>query len=713
MWFLRTDRAELVYHSSSEGIVYAILSHVWGPSEQSFQDIQELHRRCSRFSHPTPNSASAAGENPRSHADAKIRNFCIYAEAAGYEWVWVDTCCIDKSSSAELSEAINSMFTYYANADVCYAFLEDVPDDDDPERIGSAFRQSRWFTRGWTLQELIAPIDVVFLSQNWMPLCSKCAAPGLVREVTGIDIDVLLSSVPLSSISAAKRLSWASQRETRRIEDEAYSLMGIFGVNIPIMYGEGRRAFRRLQEEIMKQSPDHTLFVWRLGQSVSIADLHAHAPWTNYPRKAVHAETDPATQVLFAPAPQAFHGSREVQSMSVRQLGVAAQISLAALNMTQPTASALEAVLSPPHEVPEFAVTSYGVRARLPVIRISDDDTSIAVAVLACQGSEGCVIGLLLHEQENVGGMPLYRVGVHTVYNDIGRPYPLYGSARYVRIHLSAHYEQPVQKRDRHFVLSWQVIYIVYHTHSFGFGDLRGMSTPVASRSLLAPCRLFFPPYMLARLGRLGFTPDRPLSESQQGGLSVLPHEALEVMFTHERTKAAFSLRVACCLRPAVSLPNAGRDETSPRQPLRHIWATVDASWNKRGSSGEAVTSGRQCYWCREVHLEQWTALDPQLGRTGRQMVFPFAGRTLTLTFSQWDVRSRTTGAEAGGGGGGLFAVDIEVEEQPATEHAPENPERASRADRFLKGDANPTSRRSSLVRSMLAAVHQQVRGKR
>ncbi|RPD68371.1 hypothetical protein L226DRAFT_540722 [Lentinus tigrinus ALCF2SS1-7] len=606
------------------------------------------------------------------------------------------------------------MYAYYANADACYAYLEDVPDDDDPEHPGSAFRQSRWFTRGWTLQELIAPLDVVFLSQNWMPLCSKCAAPGLVREVTGVDIDVLLSAVPLSSISAAKRLSWASQRETRRIEDEAYSLMGIFGVNIPVMYGEGRRAFRRLQEEIMKQSPDHTLFVWRLGHSVSVVDLRAHAPWTNYPRKAIHAETDPTSQVLFADSPQAFHGSGEVQSMSIRQLGVAAEVSLAALNLTQPKPSALESVLSPPHEVPEFTVTSYGVRARLPIIRIADDDTSIAVAVLACQGPEASVIGLLLHEQENMGGIPLYRVGVHTVHHDIGRPYPLYRSARYVRIHLVAHDEQPtLEEQARHFVLNWEVVYIVYHAQSFGFGlgDFHGMATSVTARPLLAPCRLFFPPYMLARLARLGFTPDQLLSESQKSGLPVLPHEALEVMFTHGRTKEAFSLRVACCLRPAMSLPSASGDLSSPGLPFRHIWATVDASWEKRGPLNPVDLRGH-CYWCREVHLDQWAALDPQRGRTGRQMMFSFVGKTITLTFSQWDVRSRATSSEAPGGG--LCAVDIEVdsEERSMAHGVPDNAEHASAS---LKGDVPQTSapQRSSLVRSMLAAVHQQVRGKR
>ena len=602
------------------------------------------------------------------------------------------------------------MYAYYANADVCYALLEDVPDDDDPEHAGSAFRQSRWFTRGWTLQELIAPLNVIFLSQDWMPLCSKCAAPGLVHQVTGVDIDVLLSTVPLSSKSVAKRLSWASQRETRRVEDEAYSLMGIFGVNIPVMYGEGRRAFRRLQEEIMKQSPDHTLFVWSLGHSVSVVDLWAHAPWTNYPRKAIHAETDPACQVLFAPSLQVFRGSEEAQSMPIRQLGVAAEIGLAALNMTQPKAAALESVLSPPHEVPEFAVTSYGIRARLPIIRIDDEDSSIAVAVLACQGPEASVIGILLHEQENVGGIPLYRVGVHTIHHDIGRPYPLYSAARYVRIHLAAHYEQPAHEQPRHFTLSWQVVYIVYHAQSFGFrAELRGLSSPLSARPLLAPCRLFFPPYVLARLARLGYTPDQCLSDSQKGGLAVLPDAALEVVFTHERTNATFSLRIARCRHEVMLLPNAGEPARIPVQPFWPITATVEASREQESGAGvdyDSIGLGQRCYWCRATHIDQWTALDPQLGRTGRQRAFVCAGKTVTLTFSQWDVRSRETAAEPAGGG--LFAVDIEVEERVFAE-GPEHVSREGLTTAYASGPSPP--HRSSLVRSMLAAVHQQVRG--
>ncbi|EIW64802.1 HET-domain-containing protein, partial [Trametes versicolor FP-101664 SS1] len=251
MWLLSTDRAELTYFNEPPA-KYAILSHVWGQHEQSFQDIQALRDLCSLDD----------GKTPRSCASAKIRACCMYAEADGYEWLWIDTCCIDKTSSAELSEAINSMYDWYSRASACYAYLADVPTDEDPAAPDSAFRQSIWFRRSWTLQELIAPQEVVFLSKDWETLGNKYLWPGLLQEITGIEAEVLTFLKPLSSIPIALRMRWAAGRQTTRIEDEAYALMGIFGVNMPTIYGEGRRAFRRLQEEIMRQTPDQTLFLW-------------------------------------------------------------------------------------------------------------------------------------------------------------------------------------------------------------------------------------------------------------------------------------------------------------------------------------------------------------------------------------------------------------------------------------------------------------------
>ncbi|KAI0702352.1 heterokaryon incompatibility protein-domain-containing protein [Cerioporus squamosus] len=257
MWLLSTGRAELRFFVSPEDVPepgYAALSHVWDAEEQSFQDLQALRAEC-----------DVSGHNPRDLVSEKIRRCCELAQRQGYAWLWADTCCIDKSSSADLSEAINSMFRYYSLADVCYVYLRDVPTEDAfvGDFTGSSpFRDSRWHRRGWTLQELLAPSVVFFLSASWECLGSKADLAEQLEEATGIPQSVLRLQTKLGDISVAQRMSWAAFRQTTRPEDEAYCLLGIFDVNMPTLYGEGRRAFQRLQEEIMKRSTDTTLFAW-------------------------------------------------------------------------------------------------------------------------------------------------------------------------------------------------------------------------------------------------------------------------------------------------------------------------------------------------------------------------------------------------------------------------------------------------------------------
>ncbi|EPE26469.1 HET-containing protein [Glarea lozoyensis ATCC 20868] len=196
---------------------------------------------------------------------AKIDSACIQTAKDGLEWLWVDTCCIDKSNSAELSEAINSMYKWYENSVVCYALLE----DDASIRSTAAnvwynFHHDRWFSRGWTLQELIAPTTVRFFDKNWSYLTSKANATSSSRleELTGIPADVIVDPSLIQFYGVAAKMSWASGRKTTRIEDTAYSLMGLFKVNMPLLYGEGKSAFIRLQEEILKDSDDHSIFAW-------------------------------------------------------------------------------------------------------------------------------------------------------------------------------------------------------------------------------------------------------------------------------------------------------------------------------------------------------------------------------------------------------------------------------------------------------------------
>jgi hypothetical protein len=171
----------------------------------------------------------------------KVEHFCDIAAADGFEYLWLDTCCIDKTSSSELSEAINSMYKWYQNAEVCYVYLSDVASYEDPRELESNFVRSRWFTRGWTLQDLIAPSTVIFFADDWQEIGTKPSLQEVISAITGINANILLGD-DLESASVTQRMSWASKRKTARSEDLAYCLLGIFGVNMPMLYGEGERA---------------------------------------------------------------------------------------------------------------------------------------------------------------------------------------------------------------------------------------------------------------------------------------------------------------------------------------------------------------------------------------------------------------------------------------------------------------------------------------
>ena len=256
---------------------YAILSHRWGKGEISYKDMRKKR-------------------NPKAPGYAKILGFCDFArrqpatifERKLLEWGWVDTCCIDKSSSAELSEAINSMYQWYEAACLCCVYLADIESLCDADGgVDDSFVRSEWFKRGWTLQELLAPGDIVFCSATWDILGHICPPwqrqfqcnthDGIgsycycikergrciyhqIAEATGIAPNYFGGQALEASVGC--RMSWAADRKTSRVEDEAYCLLGLLGVNIPIIYGEGRRAFQRLQEELIRRSPDLSVLAW-------------------------------------------------------------------------------------------------------------------------------------------------------------------------------------------------------------------------------------------------------------------------------------------------------------------------------------------------------------------------------------------------------------------------------------------------------------------
>lgn len=174
-----------------------------------------------------------------------------------------------------LTRVTFKMWSYYLNAVWCYAYIEDVDYERSPSGVfQDQFQRSRWFTRVWTIQELIAPPMVVFYNSSWQFLGSRHDEQllSLIQKVTHIPENILRSGGTglrsrLKEYSIAQRFSWAASRSATRVEDLAYCLLGLFDINMPLIYGEGRKAFQRLQEEIIKTSTDHSIFAFDRSRS--------------------------------------------------------------------------------------------------------------------------------------------------------------------------------------------------------------------------------------------------------------------------------------------------------------------------------------------------------------------------------------------------------------------------------------------------------------
>ncbi len=290
-------------------------------------------------------------------------------------FIWIDSCCIDKTNHVELSEAINSMYTWYGQSAICYAFLHDVDGNENPYLPDSSFRKTRWYTRGWTLQELIAPVHVTFVSSRWSSLGTKSSLSYLIQEITGVDEDILAHVRPLGSVSVARRMSWAACRSTTKEEDVAYCLMGIFGLHIPIIYGEGKGAFIRLQEEILKHIPDQSIFVWKRFASY-------HCDWDSRP------------DTLLAQSPAYFGSSGEIVSIPP---------------------SELERQIGVPVRPSPYIIMSSGLRATFPLISFGP---LVLLAVLACKDPDGYLVCLVLKRTFN---RRVYAIGL-TVFHESMSP---------------------------------------------------------------------------------------------------------------------------------------------------------------------------------------------------------------------------------------------------------------------------------------------------
>lgn len=381
-------RADLPGQSSSAGSFSFLMDASRRTVEQHIQTIHKSAR--SSFPHTCEDTDPRLLSVIRSQLSTKIRSCCDYARAQGYPNLWIDACCIDKTSSAELSEAINSMFTWYSQADVCYVFLPDVPANENPAEKLSSFRRSIWFKRGWTLQELIVPSRTVFLSKDWRMIGTMAGLANVIEDVTGIDADILLHRRQLHTVSVAQRMSWAAGRETTRIEDEAYCLMGIFGVRLAVIYGEGAQAFVRLQEEIMKRIPDQSLFLWGIQPGVRCFPPPPATLWPLLHSVSMNNLRASKSAYLFASCPMDFFHSKGFTPIP---LGTFSSM------LGLPDAS------RPPLHTP----SGYGVYTTLPVITLSvpteegKGDTKFQAAILACQDLHGRLPALLLSAEFSSG----------------------------------------------------------------------------------------------------------------------------------------------------------------------------------------------------------------------------------------------------------------------------------------------------------------------
>ncbi|KAF4774182.1 HET domain-containing protein [Colletotrichum scovillei] len=317
---------------------YAILSHRWESDEDevTFEDM-----------------ASADIRSKKLLGWSKIEKTCAKALEIGIGYAWIDTCCIDKRNLTELTEAINSMFRWYAEAEICFAYLSDVG-------RGGDLAKSMWFTRGWTLQELIAPGKMEFYDKNWNAIGSRFNLSRQIQMRTSINAEILRHDSSthesiqdlLAGIPVGRRMSWAAGRQAKKEEDRAYSLLGIFGVSMPLLYGEGNRAFIRLQEEIIKETNDMSLFAWCDPTVTCIDDLEE-------------------LRGILTTTPDHFRGC---------------------CNLT---------FLSDPRRGPEFSMTNKGLRLESKLFAFGEGLYFLGLGCRKIEGSNHEYQGILLHQLSN------------------------------------------------------------------------------------------------------------------------------------------------------------------------------------------------------------------------------------------------------------------------------------------------------------------------
>ncbi|KAI0328905.1 HET-domain-containing protein [Cubamyces sp. BRFM 1775] len=588
MWLLDAHTAELHYYATPEDVPhpgYAILSHRWlngGKEDQTFQDVQLL--AASRSRRPSDSSGSSSRDLEAEGLNAKISHCCALARAHGFCYVWIDTCCIDRTSSAELTESINSMFQWYAHAAICYAFLHDVKSDEDPYDEGSSFRSSDWFTRCWTLQELLAPSNVLFVSMDWLPLGTKESFSGLIQTITGIDCDVLVHLQPLDSVSIARRMSWAARRRASRVEDEAYSLMGIFGVNMPTIYGEQHHAFIRLQQEILKGSHDQSIFAWyQVLDDPSL--IQSSDPDCLLSPSAVQDdvhEDEWEQGRLLASSPVAFADSADISSVTPEDFAN---------------------ILGVPFRPPEYNITSWGMRMRLPLLTLKAGPKVTYLGVLSCRSA---------HRPDHLVALFLTPLPQSLATPD---RVPDVIFSRYRAILLpTEHLRHAVAK----------TVYIPYRFKPSPFAH----SGPSPSRGAeyFGPCAVDLLPYVRTRVKRSGYTlrPDRddPLTFDHNHGTDRT------IILDDSQSDESIAVHIGLCYCSTKCCAHAKwPDRSAMFKPRWSLSATVRVFQRPAGPGVSTfpgcASDGKTAYVKR--HIRFWD---------GGAKTFRTPGASVTLKFS-------------------------------------------------------------------------------
>lgn len=281
---------------------YAVLSHRWFPHEvtlaQFGSHVEELR----------------SGSSVLSPQLDKIRGACLTARNKGIKWVWIDSCCIDKRDLVETTESINAMYRWYRDSTLCIVYLYDVKKNAAIsiknshifDRLGQD-NPSEWFSRGWTLQELLAPHHMEFYDKEWTYIGSKNRMKASISSITGIDESYLTGESDFKKACIAQKMSWMVGRATTKEEDIAYCMIGLFGITLAPIYGEGMRAFTRLQETLMSSRfMDETLFAWKM------PTVNAGDQYNDSSDKWAADEWG-----LLAPSPEWFAGSAGIRAVRI------------------------------------------------------------------------------------------------------------------------------------------------------------------------------------------------------------------------------------------------------------------------------------------------------------------------------------------------------------------------------------------------------------